>query len=108
MANLVASDLTYTIFSRKKIEDNRKIVDVRIAFGDGVKTYPALGVPLDNAKMDCPVVVNSFLIDDMNYNSSILIKHDPIHSTLRLYNTSESSPSLPAGSPAMGAASIFS
>jgi len=109
MADLVAADVSYTNLKRKKIEDNRKIVQANISFGDGVKTYPAGGVPILGKMLDCPVVIDSFLIDDMNSASSMLIKHDAVNNTLRLYNMFESSsgPVPPAGSPAMGTARTF-
>lgn len=109
MANLVAADVSYTNLKRKKIEDNRKIVQANISFGDGVKTYPPGGVPLLGKMLDCPVVIDSFLIDDMNAASSVLIKHDAVANTLRMYNIAEtaSGPTPPPGSPAMGTARTF-
>jgi hypothetical protein len=109
MANLVAADVSYTNLKRKKIEDNRKIVQANISFGDGVKTYPPGGVPLLGKMLDCPVVVDSLLIDDMNSATSMLIKHDAVNNTLRLYSIGEtvSGPVPPVGSPAMGTSRTF-
>src|ERR1700720_4434550 len=108
MANLQASDVSYTNLKRKKIEDNRKIVQANISFGDGVKLYPPGGIPILGKMLDCPVVIDSFLIDDMNAGSSQLIKHDSVNNTLRIYNVGQaSSLTLPAGSPVMGTVSKY-
>lgn len=64
MADLAASDLTYTISKIKKMEDGRKIVEATIAFGDGAKTYPTGGVPVTKAKLGLPVTIDSFIVED--------------------------------------------
>ena len=60
MANFVASDVTYTINKIKKLEDGRKIVNATLAFGNGVKTYAAGGVPILPGNLGCPNVIDSF------------------------------------------------
>jgi hypothetical protein len=60
MGNFAASDVTYTI--NKVSRDGSSIVKVQatLAFGDGVLTYAAGGIPLTKGKLGCPNVIYSF------------------------------------------------
>ncbi len=64
MGALVAADITYTVTKTKKLEDGRRMNDVTLAFGDGVKTYPTGGVPLTLGKMGVPYDLNSMILVD--------------------------------------------
>lgn len=64
MADLAASDVAYTILNKRKLDDSRKSLRVRLAFGDGVDTVPAGGIPLTKGKLGCPVEVESLKVVD--------------------------------------------
>jgi hypothetical protein len=55
MADLAATDLTYTLrnaaFTRSD-QGYRRVFD--LSFGDGVLTYPAGGIPVTRANLGCP------------------------------------------------------
>ncbi len=63
MPDLTAADVTYTVGRRSMPmgAGARRRHLVRINFGDGVKTYPAGGIPLDNGKLGLPTVVEAVL-----------------------------------------------
>jgi len=64
MADIAASDVTYTVLNTRTLGDSRKFNRVRLAFGDGALTYPANGIPLTKGKMGCPVVIESLIVVD--------------------------------------------
>lgn len=63
MADLVASDVAYTMVKKRYI-NGRRHNRVRLVFGDGVDTYPAGGIPLDKDKLGVPNVIESLVVDD--------------------------------------------
>lgn len=60
MADLTASDLTYTILDRGKTSDGRQRVVAKIATGSG--DYPTGGLPLTKGKLGCPSHLESLII----------------------------------------------
>lgn len=64
MADIAAADVTYTMVNQRKLSDSRSMNRVRLAFGNGVLTYPANGIPLNIGKMGCPTVVESLIVVD--------------------------------------------
>lgn len=64
MSNIAAGDVTYTILNVRKMDDSRKLNRVRLAFGDGLLTYPANGIPITKGKMGCPTVIESMVVVD--------------------------------------------
>lgn len=66
MANIAASDVTYTLVNTRKVNGSpsRKLNRVRLAFGDGALTYPANGIPLTKGKMGCPEYIESLVVVD--------------------------------------------
>lgn len=64
MADIAASNVTYTLLNQRKLGDSRNLNRVRLAFGDGLLTYPANGIPLSKGKMGCPVVIESLVVVD--------------------------------------------
>ena len=83
MADLGASDLTYTISKVKKMEDGRKLVTGTIAFGDGAKYYPTNGVPLTLGKMAIPTAADS--INFASGASGYSFRFDSTHTSIRMY-----------------------
>ena len=90
MANLAASDVTYTMKTRRNLGNSRKLNRVQLAFGDGVKTYPAGGIPITIGSLGCPVTVESFNVVDQGTsgyefqydtaNNKLIITQGPSHS----------------------------
>jgi hypothetical protein len=64
MANLSAGSVTYTMKNLRRLGNSKVSNRVQLAFGDGVLTYPAGGVPLTKAKMGCPNTVESLVVYD--------------------------------------------
>lgn len=64
MANIAAGDVTYALLNQRKTADSRNSNRIRLAFGNGVLTYPAGGIPLTKGKMGCPVVIESLVVVD--------------------------------------------
>lgn len=54
MADIAASDVTYSIITKSKDARGKKMNIVKLVFGDGALTYPAAGIPLSKGKMGCP------------------------------------------------------
>lgn len=63
MGNLVAADITVTLLTQRR-NNGRNYFNVKLAFGDSSKTYPAGGVPVDISKLGCPNIVESLVIYD--------------------------------------------
>lgn len=64
MANIAATDITVTVLKLQKLEDSRKINHLKLAFGDGVLTYPAGGVPISLGALGCPTNIDSLEVFD--------------------------------------------
>ena len=64
MADLAASDVTYTMLNTRKLGDSRNLNRVRLAFGDGALTVPADGIPLTIGKLGCPTIIESMIVVD--------------------------------------------
>lgn len=83
MAALAASDVSYTVVKlRKGIEKNEN--QMKVAFGDGVKTYPAGGIPLTKGKLGCPVNLESLIIVDSSADGFVY-KFDQVNGKIRIY-----------------------
>lgn len=63
MADLAASDITVTIVKARRVE-GRPHNKCKLAFGDGAKTYPAGGIPINIGAVGCPNIVESLVIYD--------------------------------------------
>lgn len=64
MADIAASNVTYTLLNQRKLSDSRNLNRVRLAFGNGALTVPANGIPLTKGKLGCPSVIESMVIVD--------------------------------------------
>lgn len=64
MANIAATDITLTLLTQRRSEDGRRVNVFTMAFGDGVLTYPAGGVPITKAKLGCPNVIEQLTVFD--------------------------------------------
>jgi hypothetical protein len=89
MANIVASDLTYTLTaypagSRREGLPGRYENLVTIAFGGGAETYPALGVPLTSTGLGMPSnVTEALVIIEAIGGLPNYWTYDSAHNTLR-------------------------
>lgn len=63
MADIAASDVTYTVLQQRR-EGGRVKNLVRMAFGNGTLTYPANGIPVSKAKLGCPNTIESLVVVD--------------------------------------------
>lgn len=64
MADLAATNVTYTLVNARKKGDSRTHNRVRLAFGDGALTFPAAGIPLTKGKLGCPTTIESLIVVD--------------------------------------------
>lgn len=77
MADLAASNVTYTTLNTRKLNGSpsRKMNRVRLAFGNGSDTVPAGGIPLTKGKLGCPAVVESLMVVDQG-TSGYVFQYD--------------------------------
>jgi len=64
MANIAASDVTYTVKNLRRMGNSRVQNRIQLAFGDGALTYPAGGIPLTKGKLGCPNTIESLVVVD--------------------------------------------
>lgn len=64
MANIAASDITVTLLKQWREDNGQHRVNVSLAFGDGVLTYPAGGVPISIGALGCPNIIESLIVYD--------------------------------------------
>jgi len=85
MADLVAADVTVTVEERR-IEGKKRRARVKIAFGDGALTYPALGVPMPAFGSFGMVRNLDYLtVIDQDDGNGIFWKYDKENNKLRAY-----------------------
>lgn len=84
MADLAATDVSYSITKIKKLSDGRKIVQATLTFGDGALTYPTGGVPLTKGKLGLPTSVDSFVVEDRG-TSGYAFSYDKTNEKLRAF-----------------------
>jgi len=85
MPDIASTDVTYTNKSRGFVADARTRTSTTVAFGDGVLTYPAGGVPLLRGNLGAPTLVESFNIQDPASANGFVYKYDSINEKLRIY-----------------------
>ena len=71
MANLGASDLTYTQVGNAEMSGSSK-VRRRFAITTAAGEYPTGGLPLTNAKLGCPNSLDSLIILEADGGSAVL------------------------------------
>lgn len=87
MADIGASNVTYSIVERKKGEDSYQRVVADVTFGDGALTYPAGGVPLTKAKLACPNSISDLIIVEGDAGNGYVYKFDASAETIRIYQS---------------------
>ncbi len=89
MANIAAGDVTYTVTKQSLLEDGRRMNVVTLAFGDGVLTYPAGGIPITIGKLGCPTAVDSLSVIDRS-TSGYTFTYDLTNSKLLVFQSAGS------------------
>lgn len=64
MADIAASDVTYTVQKQRQNASSQKSNKVRLQFGDASLTVPSGGIPLTIGKLGCPTAVESLIVVD--------------------------------------------
>lgn len=86
MAVIAATDLVYTVRpSSAKVISSRRDTVFNVAFGNGVDTYPAGGIPLLRGSLGCPTTIESFNFMDTGAGSSNVYKYDAANEKVRIY-----------------------
>lgn len=85
MADIAASDVTYVLVSQEIGESGYKKKVMTVAFGDGVLTYPAGGVPLVGAQLGCPNQIRSLSLFSPASANGFVYKYDQANNKIRIY-----------------------
>ena len=86
MADLEATDVTYTIRDKKRW-GTRYLIHASIAFGDASSTYPDGGIPLTNSKLQ---VSNLLSVEILESNGDVLLyEWDRSANTIRIFNPTQ-------------------
>ena len=83
MADLEATDVSYTINERKKMR-NRYFITAQISFGDASDTYPDGGIPLTTSKLGVDTL-NSVEVLESN-GKALKYEWDRSANTIRIFN----------------------
>lgn len=63
MADIAATNITVTLLNQRR-HNGRHYINVKLAFGDGVLTYPAGGIPVSIGALGCPNTIESLTVYD--------------------------------------------
>lgn len=89
MADIAASDVTYVIQAKYKQDSGLKHYRVSAAFGDGVLTYPAGGVPLTKGNLGMANQIEFLSIMDAANANGLIYKYDFANAKLRIYQEAD-------------------
>ena len=88
MAQLAASDVTYTLVEGSRISNPANPMTsalFNITFGDGTATYTSGGIPLTKAKLGCPENLSEFYILNPSNGDGYLYKYNHTANTVQIY-----------------------
>ena len=85
MADIASSDVVYTISKKSLRDSGQREVSASVAFGNGVLTYPAGGVPLLKASLGLPNVLEQLLLVDPASADGFIYKLDLANEKIRIY-----------------------
>lgn len=85
MADIAAGDVVHTVSKKVLRDSGQREVSASVAFGDGVLTYPAGGVPLTKAQLGLPTVLESVLLVDPASANGFVYKYDQANEKIRIY-----------------------
>ncbi len=86
MANIGASNVTYTINDKKKW-GTRYLTHATIAFGNAILTYPSGGIPLTNSKMEVTNLVSVEVVE--SDGKGLIYEWDRSANTIRILNPTQ-------------------
>lgn len=87
MADIAASDITYSLVSQRKEESGYKRIVLDVSFGDGALTYPTGGVVLAKGSLGVPNHLEDLNIIESNAGNGFLYKFDISALALRIYQS---------------------
>lgn len=85
MADIAAGDVTYVMLNKEINESGMAEYNFTVAFGNGVLTYPAGGIPLTKASMGCPNEIRDLVISGPASANGFVYKYDPANNKVRIY-----------------------
>lgn len=85
MADIAAGDVTYTPVGKSDIQKQSRVNTFDLAFGDGVKTYPANGIPLALSSLGMKRNLNTLVISDGANADGLLYKWARQNNKIRIY-----------------------
>ena len=85
MADIGATDLTYTLVKQRKEDSSNKVINLTVAFGNSTLTYPSGGIPLTSAKLGVPNNIADLIIDGPASADGLVYKYDKANNKIRLY-----------------------
>ena len=83
MADIAATDVTYTINKKQRI-GKKHFVQATLTFGDGVLTYKTGGIPLTTASFGLYRDIDDLHVTESNANA-LLYEYDKSANTLRVF-----------------------
>jgi hypothetical protein len=78
MANIAATDVTYTMLKQRLLSNSEKSNLVKLVFGNGALTYPAGGIPITGKNMGCPNIIESLKVVGQG-TSGYVFNFDPVN-----------------------------
>lgn len=87
MADIAASDVTYTLIKKTVEDSSMRDFVMTVAFGDGALTYPSGGIPLTAGKLGCPNQVLSLVIFSPASSNGYTYKYDAANNKIRIYQS---------------------
>lgn len=86
MADIASSDVVYVDQNKNSRSCDQKVSRVfSVAFGNGVLTYPAGGVPLLKGSLGCPNSLESLKLVDAASANGFVYKCDLANQKIRIY-----------------------
>lgn len=85
MADIAASDVVYVQLNKAIGDSGYSEYNFTVAFGDGVLTYPAGGVPLAAGQLGCPSEIRSLELFSPASANGLVYKYDQANNKIRIY-----------------------
>ncbi len=111
MVALAASDVTLTI-EAETIQVKQKRNRVKIVFGDGALTYPALGIPMPTfGEWGMRRNLDSVILSDSSDGDGFMYKYDQENNKIRMWqgdnNNASDAPGVELGVVAVAATTLY-
>ena len=92
MADIAASDVTYTLIKKTVEDSSMRNTVMTVAFGNGSLTYPSGGIPLTKGKMGAPNQIVSAAVYGPASADGIIYKYDAANNKIRMYRSAGFTP----------------